>query len=150
VSPNPTKVAWAAGFFDGEGCIVIRKKLKRKADPEHPHNHFLFVHVSNTQRAPLDEFVALWGGGIVINHRRSEANSRPCWRWQSSTRQAAAALRDMLPYLVVKREEAEVALAFQERRVPPGAFGGQMPRCADPAQDHLDYLTLQSLKRRVA
>ncbi len=53
--------------------------------------------------------------------------------WGLSTRSARPFLLEVLPYLIAKREQAEVALAFQARRVSNGH-----QRVTGPASRELD------------
>lgn len=136
-------VIWAAGFFDGEGCVVLRRR-KRKCDwTWWPFNHVLSMHVAQTDPGPLGVLENLWGGGVVFDQRNYDKTGRHrnLHRWQCGSRICAGVLEEMLPFLVAKRPQAEVALEFQERR------GLGRVKVKDQAQDELDYLMLQDLKR---
>lgn len=99
-------IAWAAGFFDGEGCIVLHSNgsspvLRLRLD------------VGQVDRRPLEKLVAIFGGSIQAVPFRSERWRRQyVWRLTSPDSSLAA----MLPYLTVKKEQAELALEFAEKR----------------------------------
>jgi len=84
----------------------------------------------------------LFGGTYFL--KESREGSKPCYLWSSGGQNAMAALEEMLPYLVVKRRQAEIAIAFQQRRIT-------MPYKTDSRQrlDHQDYLDLRELKRGI-
>lgn len=93
---------WAAGFFDGEGCISIiqhKSTLRR----------YLQVTAAQADLRPLRILQALFGGRLKP-HKQS--TNRPVFFWTTSCRQASNALSEMLPYLVVKKDQADCALEF--------------------------------------
>jgi hypothetical protein len=127
-------VIWAAGFFDGEGCVCIVKQVKRQKT-----YHWLDISVYQNHRASLEELQGLFGGSIVIEGR--------AWKWRACGPTAGEALREMLPYLRVKRAQAEIAVAFQSRRLP--ARGPKRAANFDPEPDRHDYERVRDLKRVV-
>lgn len=53
-----TELAWAAGFFDGEGCTSVKRSKDRK-------NIQLLVQVAQTDKRPLERFVKAVGFGNI-------------------------------------------------------------------------------------
>lgn len=102
--PTEAELAWAAGFFDGEGSIQIVRKIRKGYE-----SYELFVRVSQLSDVPLRKFAEWFGGDVYFN-------DQPIWYWQLSSKKVGTALDQLLPYLVVKRSEANVALRFQSRR----------------------------------
>lgn len=103
-----TEIAYAAGFFDGEGSIVIARQCRGLVARR---QHQLVISVSQMRnRWPLDTLARLFGG-TVSQHTRGE------YRWRVVSGKAAEALDQMLPYLLVKRGQAVAALDFQRRRI---------------------------------
>jgi LAGLIDADG-like domain len=89
--------AYFAGFFDGEGCISGDKK------------HSLRLALVNTDKRILEYFKSRYGGNIrqFVRHDGWSA----CWIWElGDMRQIESILLQLLPYLIVKREQAKVAL----------------------------------------
>ena len=97
-------LAWAAGFFDGEGCVRVHHS---KGD-----SYRLALSVSQADERPLLHLRNILGGRIN-DKSPARPNRRRQWQWAASTREAASALRAMLPYLVLKNGEASLALMFQ-------------------------------------
>jgi len=100
------KIAWAAGFVDGEGCITIQKSYAPSKQGWHAMS--LMMRVTQKRRQPLDALASLFGGSA------EPMKSRPYFDWTISAVQTANALREMLPYLILKRDQAELALEFYE------------------------------------
>jgi hypothetical protein len=100
-------LSYLAGFFDGEGSIVIRAN---------DHTIYLQVNVTQTDPRPLQLYVDLFGGRVSKMHDKSYW--KKSYIWQISSHKAAAALEKMLPYLTVKKAQAELALEFQ-KLIPP-------------------------------
>ncbi len=106
------ELAYLAGFFDGEGCIVISEYTNPVTSKRPGYQSMrLRIFVGNTNLDVLQLFVSRFGGSI--NCKRVYGNRKQLWTWSAATREAASALSLMLPYLTVKSEQAEIAAEFQ-------------------------------------
>jgi len=98
-------IIWAAGLFDGEGCISIKK----------PQYH-LEVTVTNTYKPALESFKQRFDGSIRITGKSSRtdkhASKIPAYQFAFSYQGAKEFLILALPYLRIKRLEAEIALDY--------------------------------------
>ena len=103
---STTQIAWAAGFFDGEGCVFIQAARNGK----YIHQGLLVV-VTSTTPAPLRRLYELFGGSVSKPYI-GRSGARPARRWLVTGRLALAALKSMLPYLTVKRLQAKIALRY--------------------------------------
>lgn len=100
--------AYAAGLLDGEGTISIRVDHRPSGDV-----HVLQINVGMTDLRPLNFMAENFGGGIHGPVRRGNPRHKPLYQWQVSARVAEAFLRRVRPYLVLKGEQADVALALR-------------------------------------
>ena len=98
--------AYAAGFFDGEGSISVRRRGKRYAAGEYVVPR---IRVGQNNRAPLDALKAQWGGTIEGPITRGRFHAH--YRWVAEGQKAINALSSFLPFLVVKRDMALALLA---------------------------------------
>jgi hypothetical protein len=113
---NTHELAWAAGFFDGEGHVGTPKAR--------PHIHF---SISQVDRRVLDRFRRAVGGlGSVhgpYNHpiMKARGNEQPRFYFQVSRYEYVQAIIAMLwPWLdVVKRKQAAAVLR-RHREIPIG------------------------------
>ena len=107
------RIAYLAGFFDGEGCITIQRRRNGKGRSY----HYLEVQVTNTDRFSLELYRFTFGGNInPLRDRRSPDHPGwlPRYIWQLEGKEAGECLRTLLPYLGLKRPQAEVGIEFQE------------------------------------
>ena len=105
------KLAWAAGFFDGEGCVSIAKPVNSpNGDGKKYHSYQLQIIVAQRDRRPMDALVGLFGGGITP----VKIHGSTYWYFRRHGRKATPILQAILPFLVLKREQAELAIRFQK------------------------------------
>lgn len=104
------EVAYLAGLFDGEGCVTIRKMFYK---PKHQYQALLSVMMCSEKAVKL--FFERWGGSFVERDRKP-SEWKVCWQWSVTGTKTIFILEELLPYLVVKRDEAVVALAFEKYR----------------------------------
>lgn len=98
--------AYVAGLLDGEGTILIYKS----------RTYFqLSVRVVNTDLGSLERMKSLFGGNIGSKREKKSIRTRPCWTWDIQGPAAAEVLVNIYPFLIVKREQARVALEFMDR-----------------------------------
>ncbi len=104
------EVAYTAGFFDGEGCVSIARYLQRGR----PY-HTLAIIFTNTDFQVLTWLQQRWGGNI-FKPTQLNARRRPYGHLRLSAGPARPLLQAMLPYLIVKKSQVEIALEFIESR----------------------------------
>lgn len=106
--------AYLAGFIDADGSITIvsAKYTDKKGIRRIQYRIKLSAH--NCKIAPIEVLQKEFGGGKLRNTRRGKAKLHPKWRacyeWVITNTMAANALRAMLPYLIVKKEQALLCL----------------------------------------
>lgn len=119
-APSDTDKAYAAGFFDGEGHITIAfmsSKARTKGT-----TYTMRIGAAQNDTAPLLWLRSRWGGSVSIVARKT-AGGNTTYRWVLCSRKAAGFLRDVLPFLLVKRRRADIALQFQQSMFIPGKAG---------------------------
>ena len=112
------RIAYCAGFFDGEGGINF------------PGGS---VMLRATQRVcePLELFQGVFGGSIYEPSGREEGHTTDArgtkypkgdvtWKWsKTGNKNCLSVLEVLLPYLIVKRAQAELTIEFI--RIAPGS-----------------------------
>ena len=104
---------YIAGIVDGEGSIEIHKQKGRQRVL---YNYNVRVRISNTCRDLLLLVQTEYGG--VISQRLPRLNRRKDYQLEISSHYALRLIRDILPFLVIKKEQATLALNLP--RTPPG------------------------------
>lgn len=98
-------LAYCAGFFDGEGSVLIREK--RKGDRVH---HGVQASIQQNDPYVLAFFRDVVNVGNVTSYVGASGNR--IWRWQTSGKDAGLAMELLLPHLKLKKEEARIAIEF--------------------------------------
>jgi len=107
-------LAYFAGFIDGGGCIGINKQGKSKA-------YRLELRVGSTNLWILQLLKMHFGGWVYpYNPSNKKPTHRQFWVWVIYSRQASELLKELLPYLKLKKVEAEVAIDYQANRPKRG------------------------------
>lgn len=122
-----TELAYYAGFFDGEGCIMLTGKSGIR------------LAVSNTHLPTLREMHKLFGGSVRQCKRYGDID-RNLFQWYAGGVGAQRVLFLIRPYLFQKRRQASVALQFY-RGVETfwHADGAQTARERMYAEKHTEY-----------
>ncbi len=105
-------LAYVAGIVDGEGCICIT--TGKRVDHKRGYTTYLKVDVSNTNEWLIRWLKLSYGG--YIGKRRAKALWKISWRWEIHHQKAADFLELILPYLQIKRPQAELAIFFQRAK----------------------------------
>jgi hypothetical protein len=108
-------LAWAAGFFDGEGCVIV--EISKEKACRHGFRTSLHATVTQTSLPCLQLFLERFGGSIKTSDHRTPNGRR--WAvqyvWVVRNENAASFLQAIHPFTVVKREQIDVALTYPLR-----------------------------------
>ena len=129
---------YVAGFVDGEGCIDIRY---RKTNGGRYQRFELRLTISQVSTIPLEKIKDIYGGSI------SPRKNGNIHYYVVSGAGAAKIISDIRPFLLVKADEADVALEFydiikvsKEGRYIKGKRYIQ-PECGDITSRKIDCFT---------
>jgi hypothetical protein len=106
-----SEIDWAklAAYIDGEGCISIMK-----CNPAfNRQTWILSVTVSNTDPRLPQWIKDRVGGQFSSQAVGTRKATLPIFHWNVRNKQAELVLRNCLPHFVIKREQAEIAIAFR-------------------------------------
>lgn len=85
-----SELAWAAGFFDGEGTSYVARHGRNR------QHRRICITVSQKDRRPMDRFVAAVGGHVRENR---------LYVWHESSARAIEAMEKLWPYLSEPKRE---------------------------------------------
>ena len=101
---SDTEAAWLAGFLDGEGCLAVY--------PVRDKYRAYHITVPGVHYGSLKRCRDLTDTGNVTVKHEADAVRQKQWYWRvASKRDIVDIIRQVLPYLTVKREDALVILA---------------------------------------
>jgi hypothetical protein len=129
-----------AAFIDGEGHlgISVSPPRGRGITPR----HCMVMTVTNTSELLFQWLTSTFGGkAIMANQNHRKPNTKPCWRWLVSELQGEEIVRRCLPYFIIKREQAEITLAFRNLINETRSCGAQV--------DQSVVETREALRRRI-
>lgn len=106
-----SQLAYIAGIIDGEGSIMIARK--RSARSRGGWTYALTASVTNTSRPLIDWLHQTTGLGHIAPHFDARPENKSAWLWSLWSREAQSLIEQVLPFLLVKRQHAELGLRFQ-------------------------------------
>jgi len=111
--PQSVKMAYWAGFIDGEGTI---KLIKRRPDSKRINYSYIpYLAVANTNKEIIEALKAYWKTGTIWHKKPFKPNHKPAFAWYASSAKAIFILRQLLPYLRVKKSQAELLIEFYDK-----------------------------------
>lgn len=102
-------LAYAAGIIDGEGCIVGKRGTSRFRG-QYTYNVSILVGMTDFEAV---DWLFTTFGGYIYTYQYS--NRRPIRRWGKDGAACQEFLKLVLPYLKVKRDQAQAAIDFPFR-----------------------------------
>ena len=108
-----TLYAYFAGAIDADGFISIQRTTK-KSKPWQPTYHTVKVGFTGTAKPIVQNLLKEHFGGSVYTHIPKNQNHKPWHSWQASSKKAKATLIAIVPYLLIKKKQAQLGIEFQE------------------------------------
>lgn len=106
------ELAYAAGIIDGEGTIGIYKHYASKSKTGIPVLRLCLSVPQCDIRLPM-WFKDRFGVGYVHEHGVPKLGRRVVWSWKAwGFKQCVPILEAIRPYLMLKRDRADIALEF--------------------------------------
>jgi hypothetical protein len=106
--------AYLAGFLDGEGSIMAdRRKVYNKNQPNRNGHQSptISVKVCNTDPRPLYLFQKHFGGKLYKEPEvKNSHRNKEIYSYRAHINSSWVLLEKLLPYLIVKQEQANIAL----------------------------------------
>jgi hypothetical protein len=134
-------VPYLAGFFDGEGHIAIGLNK----NPSGKRRWYLRFAAHQVDPRPLYLLKERYGGSIQFTDRRGQ--QRPIYEWVATSIKAYKALKELRPFLIVKADEARLAMEFQELLFARGTDRSALSEEEEEARNKI-YLAMREIKHR--
>lgn len=107
---SPTDAAYLAGFWDGEGSIILVWRGDHVG---------LTASVVNTDKGVMDWIAQVTGMSVVHCRKIRSDKHRQAFGWAIHAEAAESLIRQLRPYLRVKAAQADLAIETQERLRTP-------------------------------
>lgn len=144
---NEIDLAYIAGIFDGEGNIGIVKRGKMNGRTV-PIYH-LVVRVGMCDE-DIPKLLHKTFGGYLEHRKRPNPKHRDIYTWSMAYGKAVDFLTQILPYLKLKKEQAELAIKFQNGKVRGGGeigkHGNVFKTEEELAIEESQYILMRDLK----
>lgn len=109
ITASEIDLAKMAAYIDGEGCIGI--SCRREETTQWWHLH---LNISNSDPRLIEWVQQRFGkGSVSIQKHGKRGQSKAVYNWLARDSQVAEILQLCLPYFTIKRDQAEIALAFR-------------------------------------
>jgi hypothetical protein len=123
---TPVFLSWCAGFFDGEGCVLV--EMSKSPRSKGGQRFRLHATVTQTSLPCLHKFMEEFGGSIVTSEYTTPNGRRWSvqYRWSVRDADALSFLAAIHPYSVVKYDEITAALEYplnkKQNKLDDGVF----------------------------
>lgn len=104
-----TTLAWLGALIDGEGSIMLINRSRSRGQGFYWRPQ---VGIYNTDTRLMEALKDRVGTGSVYAHTRTpkENQKKTSYRWNLNATQIRALLPSVLPWLILKKEQAELLL----------------------------------------
>lgn len=140
-------LAYLAGIVDGEGYVGIKKSkpyptLTGRTNPGYHERLQIRMVEPHALRLLVKEL-----GGWLYLEKSSAHNGRPLYCYQASDLRASKILTTLLPYLRVKKKQAQAVLALRRNKQTAKRASRRPLRPSDVAQRESLYLRIKRLNK---
>lgn len=134
---------YIAGMIDGEGTISISQFHRNGGITLIP-----YIKIGNTNKDVITYLHERIGGNAQTRHRPGNDHHKPCYYTvTSSGARVLGLLPEILPYLIIKRKQAELLMEFCQSRFH--ALNGKSSKEAHYSQREWELLTeIRKLNRK--
>lgn len=107
-------LAYIAGLVDGEGYIGIKKdQVKgRGINPV----YYERMSIAQTDKEMVNLFLDFFECGKIYLHKHSKLSKQGYWSWETSNLKAIFVIKQIYPYLRIKKPEADLVLKLYKNK----------------------------------
>lgn len=99
-------LSYIAGFFDGEGCVRIKKA-------NHSNNsYYLSVHITNSNKKALNFIKNIFGGKIYFQEK---GKNLKIYQYLLSSTEAVMFLKAIRCFSIIKVKQIDLAIKFHKK-----------------------------------
>lgn len=114
---NDCTLAYLAGAMDSDGFFTIRRDTYHKRVRKDASNPVYCERMGLKQVTPdIPNLLRDTFEGHLYQHKAQRENGKPLWVWIATDLRASNVAKALLPYLRVKRRQAELLLELRESK----------------------------------
>lgn len=135
---DPIKLAYLAGIVDGEGSLCIYRVNPAKYNRYQTPNFRAVLNISNTKKELFDWIEKNFSN---LNHKhkkhkrsifkKNSTHERYIYEWVIQGNRLVDICTQILPYLVLKKRQAELIIEFRSTYKIQKKFGSNTPLDSD-------------------
>ena len=157
---NSTVLAYLAGCIDSDGCITISRQIRKigRLKTKRP-SHAAKLQFTGTVNDVAHRLFKDTFGGSILYYRPRNPKHKEQIVWSSCNLVASAAVKRLIPYLLLKRRQGELLVEFssvvkqqweeiKELQIPPYRVTDSMVEIRDDY--HRRVVALNSPRSRIA
>jgi len=118
-----TTKAYIAGLLDGEGCFTAFITRQQSHHIKNGHRTIEAIHwqtiyyiqILIVEEEPIHWLKEITGLGYVFKRNRQKQGWQDLWGWRVASGPACEIVKQIMPYLKIKRRHAEIFLALRDR-----------------------------------
>ncbi len=137
-------LSYLAGVFDGEGCVSLSKGRRRKTGWSPQYRVHMRVAMADGVVPLL--FQNVFGGGLHKRLPDGRRTLRTQYHWEITGHSCLPILKELLPYILIKRPQFEVAIHFLEN-TSKGGQGSRLLSDEELALREVDFILCRNLKK---
>ena len=100
-------VAYIAGFFDGEGCVRIKRANQGG------NSYYITTTITNSNRQILEYIMGIFGGRVREAEKKA---NKIVYHYELTCAEAVDMLKTLLGFLREKKKQAELAINFHDKK----------------------------------
>lgn len=105
--------SYIAGLFDGDGCVKIGYRDWKGKNNFQNRCYYLTVQITNNFLPVLENIQKEFKGGIY-RQKRMKITHSDTFMWIVTSKRGAKFLKEIYPFLRIKKDQAALALEFQK------------------------------------
>lgn len=113
-------LAYCAGIIDGEGYVGCSRKSPRGTSIS--YRFVVRVFVTMADREPVEMVARLVGAPVSVRDRKAKPTHSAMFQMEVQSHRAVQLLKLLMPYLVCKKRQAELAIELYDLKAKSGQF----------------------------
>lgn len=135
-----TTYAYLAGMLDADGTIGIRR-FKNSTGQLH---YRPMIEIANMSKKVIDLCAYVFGNSTLW-YKQTKMSTGKIYNWRVTGKNCKPVLDKLMPYLVIKTEQANLCLKMVSRIGERGMHWNESKRISETAARHELYIAIREL-----